>query len=78
MSTGEGYVTKQAFNLLTMSELKDLPLTNGGKKLLSAHLQASTLSSSSVPVLTPVQPSVSGTLYNISGEPSQQDNNEGT
>ena len=78
MSTDEGYVTKQAFNLLTISELQDLPLTNGGKKLLSAHLQASTLSSSSVPVLTPVQPSVFEALNKVSGQPSQQEDNEGT
>ncbi len=50
MSTDEGYATKQAFSLLTISELNDLRLTNGGKKLLAVQIQANTISSSSASV----------------------------
>ena len=40
VSTDEGYATKQAFSLLTVSELNDLKLTNGGKRLLKLCIQA--------------------------------------
>ncbi len=58
VSTDEGYATKQAFSLLTVSELNDLKLTNGGKRLLKLRIQAN---ESSKPECIPKSAQAAGT-----------------